>query len=182
MCNIFVIHSPSQESVDPEAGYWSNTYGWCGLADASRFTDEDKHLVELPAGLDGDARWVLLPPGQPIYNHAFALAFEVRSPCKDGEAITPKEFQAALLQRIQGLMENPGEWSEALGAPFDTYEESDLAFDYTVGYGEEGPSCPLCSSWVDQPLNIQEADTQPWLGKCRRRGHLGYYALDDDDD
>lgn len=56
-----------------------------------------------------------------------------------------------------------------------------LHFDYTVGYGHEGPSCPLCSSWVDQPLDIKD-ETQPWLGKCRHRGHLGHYALDEDDE
>lgn len=56
-----------------------------------------------------------------------------------------------------------------------------LHFDYTVGYGHEGPSCPLCSSRVDLPFEVQD-ETQPWLGKCRHHGHAGSYALDEDDE
>lgn len=54
-----------------------------------------------------------------------------------------------------------------------------LSFDYIVGYADEGPSCPLCSSKVDLPFGDFD-EAEPWLGTCRHNGHTGLYALDEE--
>lgn len=56
------------------------------------------------------------------YNHAFDIAFELKSNDPNGEDITPSMFSAALRARADSLDENLSEWLEACGAPFDTYE------------------------------------------------------------
>lgn len=56
------------------------------------------------------------------YNHAFDIAFSVVSNDLEGRDITPAMFRAALLRRIEE-MDQGGQWAEACGAPFDTYEE-----------------------------------------------------------
>lgn len=59
----------------------------------------------------------------PTYNHAFTIAFTVAgSKSEDGEDVTAEQMAAALQQRIKDLMAN-NEMLEAVGAPFDTYEE-----------------------------------------------------------
>jgi len=59
------------------------------------------------------------------YNHAYTIAFSVSgSTHPKGEDVTPAQLREALEARIVDLTKN-GEWEEAVGAPFDTYEEQD---------------------------------------------------------
>lgn len=58
------------------------------------------------------------------YNHAFTLAFEIPgSTDPEGNDITPQQYREALLKRMNDLDKN-NEWEEAIGAPYDTFEES----------------------------------------------------------
>lgn len=59
------------------------------------------------------------------YNHAFALAFEISgSTDEEGNELISSDFKKALLKRMETL-DSAGEleWQEAVGAPYDTYEE-----------------------------------------------------------
>ena len=57
------------------------------------------------------------------YNHAFDLAFIVSgSTTDDGSEITAEQFRDAILKRVQDLYD-ARELIEAVGAPFDSYEE-----------------------------------------------------------
>ena len=57
------------------------------------------------------------------YDHAFTLAFSMGgSTDPDGHDVTAEQMKAALIARIDGLVEND-EMLEAAGAPFETYEE-----------------------------------------------------------
>lgn len=57
------------------------------------------------------------------YNHAFTMAFSVSgSETKDGSDITKEQYIEALQQRIKDLSDED-QIQEAIGAPFDTYEE-----------------------------------------------------------
>ena len=58
------------------------------------------------------------------YNHAVALAFEVISEDPNGNDITPAMLKEALLQRMVSL-DIGNDWVEAIGAPYDTYEEDE---------------------------------------------------------
>lgn len=55
-----------------------------------------------------------------IYDHAFTIAFSVRSPFRNGCKVAPAALRAALLRRLAGLDDN--ELLEAVGAPFDSCE------------------------------------------------------------
>lgn len=59
------------------------------------------------------------------YNHAFTIAFEVSGSIDPrAEDITSEQFREAIIKRMDNL-DSVGEleWKEALGAPFDSYEE-----------------------------------------------------------
>lgn len=59
------------------------------------------------------------------YNHAFTLAFEVSgSTDPEGEDVTVEDFRKAIMRRMANL-DSAGEfeWKEAIGAPYDTYDE-----------------------------------------------------------
>lgn len=56
------------------------------------------------------------------YNHAFTVAFSMDSADPTGENVTAAELRAALLARIADL-DAAGQWIEAVGMPFDTYEK-----------------------------------------------------------
>ena len=58
----------------------------------------------------------------PRYNHAYDMAFSLVSNDPEGLDVTPAMLRAALLRRIADLDAND-QWEEAVGAPFDTYEE-----------------------------------------------------------
>lgn len=56
------------------------------------------------------------------YNHAYDIAFSVRgSTHPEGDDLKAPMLRAALLKRIHDLSDD--ELLEALGAPFDSYEE-----------------------------------------------------------
>jgi hypothetical protein len=55
-----------------------------------------------------------------IYDHAFTIAFSVRSPFENGCKVAPQEFRHAILARLAALTDD--ELLEAVGMPFDTYE------------------------------------------------------------
>lgn len=57
------------------------------------------------------------------FNHAYTIAFAVSgSKTEDGSDLTAEQFKPALLARIESICRNDN-WKEALGAPYDTYEE-----------------------------------------------------------
>lgn len=57
----------------------------------------------------------------PRYNHAFDIAFEVVTD-HEADEVTPEEIVNALMRRIISIQET-GEVLEAVGLPFDSYEE-----------------------------------------------------------
>jgi len=56
------------------------------------------------------------------WNHAFDIAFSLVT-TKPLEEITPNDFRKALLERIIEL-DDENTWLEAIGNPFDTFEEA----------------------------------------------------------
>lgn len=83
---------------------------------ACRSTSGDQHAQQ-PSQCTGGRRIVA------TYNHAFTIAFTVAgSKAEDGEDVTAEQMAAALQKRINDLMAN-NEMLEAVGAPFDTFEE-----------------------------------------------------------
>jgi len=58
-----------------------------------------------------------------MYNHAFTIAFEVKSSNPHGEDLTGGELREALLRRVNELSDE--EFVEACDAPFDSYYEPD---------------------------------------------------------
>lgn len=62
------------------------------------------------------------------YNHAFDLAFEVSgSTCEDSDDSLHSEkelIRAAILRRVESIFAT-GEYTEALGASFDSFCEND---------------------------------------------------------
>lgn len=65
------------------------------------------------------------------YNHAFTIAFSLTSETESGEDVTAEMLKAAVERRISELDRSrrpdrkEGEWIEAVGAPYDTYQEDD---------------------------------------------------------
>ncbi len=56
------------------------------------------------------------------YNHAYDIAFAIpHSISKGGEDITPIMFREAIIKRLKDLDDD--ELVEAIGMPFDSYEE-----------------------------------------------------------
>ena len=55
------------------------------------------------------------------YNHVYALAFSVDTDRHMEAPVNPFEIIAALLKRVADVTEHE-EWDEALGVPYDTYE------------------------------------------------------------
>lgn len=55
---------------------------------------------------------------RPIYDHAFSIAFSLKSYDPDGD-VTPKELRDAVITRLANVDDN--ELIEAVGAPFDTH-------------------------------------------------------------
>lgn len=78
-----------------------------------------RELIERRVATSGQ----VTPEVTPIYNHAFTVAFQLSgSTDKQGEDVTAEQMRDALRKRINTLMD-AGEMLEAVGAPFDTYEE-----------------------------------------------------------
>jgi hypothetical protein len=57
------------------------------------------------------------------YNHAYDIAFSVVSEHPTGEDVTAEQVLEALINRAKTAYIS-GELLEAIGAPFDTYEEN----------------------------------------------------------
>jgi hypothetical protein len=58
------------------------------------------------------------------YNHAYSIAFSVsNSTHPEGEDLTQEQLVSAILKRVADLIDN-NEMREAVGLPFDTYEEN----------------------------------------------------------
>ena len=64
------------------------------------------------------------PPEVPVkrYNHAYDVAFSLVSNDPEGRDVTPAMFREALLRRVVEI-DRADNWEEAVGAPFNTYEE-----------------------------------------------------------
>ncbi len=60
----------------------------------------------------------------PKYNHAYTIAFSLTSEHPTGDDVTQDQFVRALLLRIEDLIKWNG-MDEAIGKPFNTYEEKD---------------------------------------------------------
>jgi hypothetical protein len=60
-------------------------------------------------------------PAQPaaVYDHAFDIAFSLRSNAANGSDVTAAHIRSAILERLASLTDN--ELLEATGAPFDSY-------------------------------------------------------------
>lgn len=59
------------------------------------------------------------------YDHAFTIAFSVQgSTHPEGEDLTRDQYRAALMKRINELYREDA-FGEAVGLPFDTFEESE---------------------------------------------------------
>lgn len=56
-----------------------------------------------------------------IYNHAFTIAFSLETDY-EGDRVPAHELIAALEDRLKDLKQNPDEIIEAVGLPYDTYE------------------------------------------------------------
>lgn len=56
------------------------------------------------------------------YNHAFDIAFEVKSD-NTGENVTAQELMDNLKKRVKYFENNMSELFEACGLPYDTFEE-----------------------------------------------------------
>lgn len=55
------------------------------------------------------------------YNHAFTIGFTIASKHPEGDDITPQQFRLGILARLAAVTDD--ELIEAVGCPFDTYEE-----------------------------------------------------------
>lgn len=54
----YVIYSANEAANSDGAGFWSNSYGWTMLQDATVFSDAERHLFLLPHSAGLDAFWV----------------------------------------------------------------------------------------------------------------------------
>ena len=52
------IYSYSESEIPGGVMYWSNTDGWGGYMDATRFTRREKQRLNLPMSKGHDAAWV----------------------------------------------------------------------------------------------------------------------------
>lgn len=60
---------------------------------------------------------------KPAWNHAFDIAFSLVSQRQDASDVNPQAIRNAILGRLATLTDD--ELMEAVGAPFDTYEETE---------------------------------------------------------
>ena len=80
------------------------------------------------------------------YNHAFDIAFRVVSEHPTGEDVTAEQVREALIKRVIQAYDS-GELLEAIGAPFDTYEEE--VYEKEASYAQEAEE-RLMRKWVDE--------------------------------
>lgn len=53
------------------------------------------------------------------YDHAFTIAFSIKSHHPEGDDITSQQYRHAILARLASLVDD--ELLEAVGAPYDTF-------------------------------------------------------------
>jgi hypothetical protein len=87
-----------------------------------------------------------------LYDHAYTLAFSLKSNHPAGDDVTPRQLRTAILERLTTLSDD--EILEAAGAPFDTYEVDPPVFDITP---PPDPAAPRLSIRVDQLFNVELA-------------------------
>jgi hypothetical protein len=58
-----------------------------------------------------------------VFDHAYSIAFTLRSHDPTGAAVSPAEFRKAILKRLASL--DDVELIEAIDLPFDTYVVDD---------------------------------------------------------
>ena len=88
------------------------------------------------------------------YNHAFDIAFSVVSEHPTGEDVTAEQVREVLIKRVIQAYDS-GELLEAIGAPFDTYEEE--VYEKEASYAQEAEE-RLMRKWVaeDYPEATEE--------------------------
>lgn len=65
-----------------------------------------------------------------LYNHAFTIAFSLDTDY-EGDKVPAHELIEALERRLFDLKQNPDEIIEAVGLPYDTYENDvPVSIDY----------------------------------------------------
>ena len=64
------------------------------------------------------------------FDHAFTIAFSLRSHEPDEESIMPAQLRRAILTRLAAL--DDSELLEAIGLPFDTYVVDETLVDGTT--------------------------------------------------
>lgn len=57
---------------------------------------------------------------KPVYLHDFELIFSVQTHVENGMDVTAAELSAAVRKRADELDQNPNEWFEAVGVPFQS--------------------------------------------------------------
>ncbi|MFA7523382.1 MAG: hypothetical protein WCY71_10715 [Halothiobacillaceae bacterium] len=105
------------------------------------------------------------------YNHAYTVAFSVKgSTHPEGADVTPEQFEAALTARIRELNSNVDEWAEAVGLPFDSFEEEVVLQPFTVlGFCEDTGQV-LCDH-VEA-----ENDLHAFHVAAQQHGHISFVA------
>ncbi len=54
----YVIYSPNESACSSDgAGFWSNDFGWTTLDQATRFSEQEKQVFDLPMSTGADAAW-----------------------------------------------------------------------------------------------------------------------------
>lgn len=73
------------------------------------------------------------------YNHLFSLGFSVSGSTRpNAEDVTPRQFRAAVIKRLDQIGSDKDEWFEAVGEPSDSYVEERPLLDFTViGFRED---------------------------------------------
>lgn len=54
----YAIYSPNESATSDGAGFWSNDFGWTTFGCATKFTEAEKHTLDLPIATGQDAKWV----------------------------------------------------------------------------------------------------------------------------
>lgn len=55
----YVVYSPNESAAGDGAGFWNNDDGWTDFANATRFSESEKNVCNLPMTTGHDAAWTL---------------------------------------------------------------------------------------------------------------------------
>lgn len=104
----------ANDSLPEDGGIWSRINSISAAQQALEVKSSSGDLSDAPANSSD---------GSPTYNHAFTVAFQVAGSLdKGGDDVTAEQMRDALRNRVNALMA-AGEMLEAVGAPFDTFQE-----------------------------------------------------------